>query len=158
MIEFVRADAIMTRDLVTARPQDTMVTLARRLVEHRVSALPVCAADGTLLGIVTESDLIRPLGAPRALDHGWWIDVLLEGGEAAPAYLEFLQQEAHSAADLMTRDVTTVDEAATAPEIAELMQQHAVKRIPVVRGNRLVGIVARADLVRALAGLAATAA
>ncbi len=157
MIELVRANAIMTRDLVTARPQDTMVTLARRMVEHRVSALPVCEADDTLLGIVTESDLIRPLGAPRALDHGWWIDVLLEGGEAAPAYLEFLQQAAQSAADLMTRDVTTVDESASVPEIAELMQQHAIKRIPVVRDGRLVGIVARADLVRALAELTVAA-
>jgi CBS domain-containing protein len=151
MIELARARDLMTRDVVTAHPDDSVATLARRLAERRVSALPVCDRDGTLRGIVTEGDLIRPLGAANALGR-WWIDLLQEGGEAAPAYLEFVRLRSRRAAEVMTRDVVTVSEDATVAEIAELMQLHGIKRVPVVREGRLVGLVARADLIRALAG------
>jgi CBS domain-containing protein len=150
MIELVHAADIMTRNVATARPDETVAALARRLAERKVSALPVCDEGGTLLGIVTESDLIRPLGAAGSLGR-WWIDVLHEGGEVAPAFLDFVRLRSRRAAEVMTREVVTVGEAATVPEIAELMQLHAIKRLPVVREGRLVGIVARADIVRALA-------
>ncbi len=151
----MRARDIMTTDLVTATPDADIVSLARLMMEHRVSALPVVEADGRLVGVVSEGDLLRrhELGTERRLSL--WMR-LLEGEEAVAR--EFVRSHGRRARDVMSSDLVTVNEDAALPEMARLMEERHVKRVIVVRDNLPVGIVSRADLVRGLTAAVASSA
>jgi CBS domain-containing protein len=142
---------IMTKQVVTAGPDDPMAKVARLLSDHEISALPVCDANGTVVGMLSEGDLIqlRPLG--KASKRAWWLDLLAEGSDLAPTFLECLQVENHPARDLMVTPVITASPDSTVPELADLLGRHHVKRLPILRDGQLVGIVSRADLVHAIA-------
>ena len=126
----VLASALMTKPVM---PQATLAEIAGLLAGKGISAVRVCNSDGLLAGIVTEAE------------------VLAEGEDLAPEFLDDIRRDHRIAAEIMTRHVITAGEQATVPELAELMVQHAVKRIPILRSNRVVGIVSRADMIRALA-------
>jgi CBS domain-containing protein len=142
---------IMTRNIVTARLSDTVSTVAKLLADHAISAVPVCDENGGIVGIVSEGDLMRPFGQANAMRRAWWLDLLAEGTELAPAFLEYVKVDRRSARDLMVCPAITVQETASVPEIADLLAQHHIKRVPVMRGSKMVGIVSRADIVGALA-------
>jgi CBS domain-containing protein len=142
---------IMTREVVTARLTDTVTVVARLLADHAISAVPVCDAQGGLAGIVSEGDLMRPFGQANAMRRAWWLGLLAEGTALAPEFLDYIKTDRRRAQDLMVSPVLTVPETASLPEIADLLAQSHIKRVPVMRGTRLVGIVSRADIVRALA-------
>jgi CBS domain-containing protein len=103
------------------------------------------------VGMISEGDLMRPFGAENALRRSWWLNVLAEGTELAPAFLDYVRADHRSAKDLMTAPVITAPYDATAPELADLLARHHIKRVPIIRDGKLVGIVSRADLVRAVA-------
>ena len=147
----VTAAAIMSRDVITVRPTDTAAAIAAKLNEHDISAVPVVDATGKLLGMVSEGDLMRSFGLRNAMRRAWWLDILAEGDELAPEFLDYIRVDNRRATDLMTRDVVTVTEDASIDEIADLLTQRRIKRVPVVRKGRVVGIVSRADIVRTLA-------
>jgi CBS domain-containing protein len=107
-------------------------------------------ASGALLGIVSEGDLIRPRDVARDERASWWLEVLAEGEDIAPELLAYIRSGDRLARDMMTREVVTVEEQAPVPEIARLLEEHRIKRVPVLRQGRVVGIVSRADPVRAL--------
>lgn len=142
---------IMTRAVVAVRPGDTVAQVAKVLTEHDISAVPVTEADGTLVGMISEGDLMRPFGAKNALRRAWWLNVLAEGTELAPEFAAYVRADHHPARELMTKQVVSVTEGTSAAEIADLLAQHHVKRVPVVREGKVVGIVSRADLIHALA-------
>lgn len=142
--------AITTRDVVTARPGDTVAAIARVLIEHGISAVPVCDPSGRLLGIVSEGDLMRPFGHKHSLKRDWWLGLLADGMALGPDFLDYVREDQHPASDLMTKSVITVKETTSLAEVADLMTEHKVKRLPVLRNGKIVGIVSRADLVRAL--------
>lgn len=146
------AAEIMTRDVTTITPATRVGEIARILTERGVSALPVCDAEGHLVGIVSEGDVLRPLRESLTEKRAEWLLALSEGENLAPEFLDYLSADTRAAADIMVRHVITVDEGASLPHIAELMMRFNVKRVPVMRGPVLVGIVSRADLVKALAG------
>lgn len=139
---------IMTSDVAWVAPDAPVLDVAELLVARRVSAVPVLE-DGELVGIVSEVDLLhrRELGTARdPFDRPWW--VRLFKGEQWPA--SYVKAHAAKVADVMSAPVVTVDEDATVTELASLLEKHSIRRVPVVRGRTLVGIVSRSDLIRAL--------
>jgi CBS domain-containing protein len=144
------AGNIMTRAVVTAGPDDTVKTIAALFTKHRISAVPVCEKDGTLLGVISEGDLMRPFGESNKLRRAWWLGLLAEGTDLAPEFLDYLRLDSRRARDLMTAPALTATDRTSVNEIADLLQGRGIKRVPIVRDGKVVGIVSRADLVRAL--------
>ncbi len=145
------AASIMTRSVVTAHPTDTVARVARMLAEHAISAVPVCDGSGALLGMVSEGDLMRPFVETNVKRRAWWLTLLADGTDLAPEFLDYVRLDRHEVGDLMTKPVITANETASVTELAEQMVQHRIKRLPIVRGEKLVGIVSRADVIRAIA-------
>jgi len=138
----MRVDEVMTTDVVTVAPETTLKEVAALLSGRRISGVPVCDADGRVLGVVTEADILWKelgLGPGRGV-----LERLLER-----AYGEDTRVGARTAGEAMSAPPITVAPDAPVAHAAELMIEHGVNRLPVVAGDTLVGIVARADLVRA---------
>jgi CBS domain-containing protein len=125
--------------------------VAKLLTDHEISAVPVCDEQGKPLGMVSEGDLMRPFGKENSLKRAWWLNLLAEGTELAPAFADYVRFDNRKARDLMVAPVITAPADASVPEVADLLARHRIKRVPVVRDGRLIGIVSRADVVRALA-------
>jgi len=145
------AASIMTRGVITAHPTDTVARVARILAEHAISAVPVCDDDGALLGMISEGDLMRPFVETNIKRRAWWLTLLADGNDLAPEFLDYVRLDRHQIGDLMTKPVITAPETAHVTELAEQMVRHRIKRMPIVRGEKLVGIVSRADVIRAIA-------
>jgi CBS domain-containing protein len=144
----MKARDIMTSPVLAVAPDTTVREIAALLLERHISAVPVLE-DGRLAGIVSEADLLhRHEIGTDAHEHSWWLRLL--GGDTSLS--EYVKSHARLARDVMTREVISVPEGADVATVAKLLERHGVKRLPVLRGDRLVGIVSRADLVRALAG------
>ncbi|MDE2580295.1 MAG: CBS domain-containing protein [Rhodospirillales bacterium] len=145
------AAAIMTRVVITVGPDDTVSKVAETLTGHGISAVPVCEADGTLVGMISEGDLMRPFGQANALRRDWWLNLVAEGTELSKEFVDYIQLDRRRARDLMTRTLITAPDTASLGELADLLSRHHVKRVPILRDGKLVGIVSRADIVRAVA-------
>lgn len=146
-----RASDLMTRDVAVVQPETPLRRVVQVMAERHVSGLPVVDAAGALLGMITEGDLVRWHEGFSDREASW-LDMLGEGFELAPAFVEALRAEHHSVRHAMRAGpVVSVPEDMPAREIAALMHAKGVKRVPVLRDGRLLGIVARSDLVRALA-------
>lgn len=139
---------VMTREVVTVGPKATVPEIARLMLEHHLSGVPV-AEDGTLLGIVSERDLMRRGEIGTAPAHSRWAAFFASEQQDAA---RFVHTHGRTAADVMTSKVVTVTPRTPLGAAADLLDRHRVKRLPVVENGKLVGIVARADLLRALAG------
>jgi CBS domain-containing protein len=139
---------VMTRDVITIGVEDSVQRAAQLLTEHGISALPVVDAAGLLVGIVSEGDLIRRIELGTERRRSWWLEVLTPT-ETRTA--EFIKARAVKVGDIMTRNVVTAVETTPLAEVATLMEKNGVKRLPIVRDRKVVGIVSRANLVRALA-------
>jgi CBS domain-containing protein len=145
-----RALQIMTQNVVSVKPGDEIPSIAAVLAKHGISAAPVVDDNGKLLGIVSEGDLMRPFCGKTMARRTWWLDLLAEGERLAPEFLDYISADHHSAADLMTKNVITAEETTPIPEIADLLMAHKIKRVPILKEGRVVGIVSRADIVRAI--------
>ncbi len=145
------AAELMTREVIVARPEDSVRTLARMLSDHEISAVPICDAGGRLLGMVSEGDLMRPFGEEKMLKRAWWLNLLAEGNDLAPDFMDYIRMDSRRARDLMTKEVISAPATASIGELADLMTNHKVKRLPILRDGKLVGVVSRSDLVRAMA-------
>jgi len=144
----MRAGDVMTADVVRVSPEARVEEIARLLLEHHISAVPVVDAGGRLVGIVSEGDLVRRVETGTAGSRAWWLELLADPATLA---LEYVKTHGRRAADVMTRTVVTVEENASLADVARLLEGRRIKRVPVVRDGRIVGIVSRADLVRGLA-------
>jgi CBS domain-containing protein len=142
---------IMTRNVISVRPTALVPEIAALLSNHAISAVPVIDAQGHLQGMISEGDLMKPFSAEAQTKRAWWLEVLAEGSSLAPEFLNYISQDKRPAAELMSRDVITVPMTATAPEVADLLIKHRIKRVPVMDGPKMVGIISRADIVRAIA-------
>ena len=142
----MRAGDVMTRDVTTVSPDTPIVEAASLMVKHNVSGLPVINGNGKLVGIVTESDFLRPVG-PLA-GRRRWLEVLMKPELTAP---ERLWAEATRVKDIMTANPIAIGEDTPLQEAVRLMAEHDVKRLVVTSGGKLAGIVSRADLLNALA-------
>lgn len=145
------AAEIMTSPVATVAPQASVAEIATLLSDKHISAVPVCRPDGTLAGLVSEGDLLRPFRESVRSKRDWWLGVLAEGEKMSQEFLDYIRLDTRTAAEIMTAHVHTASERATLPQLAELMTKHGVKRIPILRDGQVVGIVSRSDLVAALA-------
>jgi CBS domain-containing protein len=142
---------IMTKTVLTAKPDDTVAAVARLLSEHDISAVPVCDAHGAVVGMVSESDLLTPVGAESTAIRSRWLTLLAEGTDLAPDFVDYIGIGNRRIGDVMVKPVITATPDTGVPQLADLLVRHHIKRLPIVQGGRLVGLVARADLIRAFA-------
>ena len=145
----MKASDIMTAPAITVTPQTTVGEVAALLAERAISAVPVVEA-GRLAGIVSEADLLHrhEIGTDCALrGDPWWLRMFRIDSEPA----KYVRSHAVRVADIMTRKVAVVDPDTTLAEVADVLDRRGVKRLPVTRDGRVVGIVSRSDLVAALA-------
>jgi CBS domain-containing protein len=145
------AEAIMTRTVVTAGPNDTVTQVAQVLSRHAISAVPICNERGNVLGMLSEGDLMRPFGHATTARRAWWLSLLAEGEEVAPAFLDYIRMDKRRARDLMSTPVITATPKTSVPELADLLARYKIKRAPVLQEGRLIGIVSRGDILRSLA-------
>lgn len=144
----MQAKDIMTTNVVTIEPDIGVRDIAKRLLSNHISAAPVVERDGRLIGIISEGDLMRRPETGTERHPSWWLFLVTSQDEAAK---RFIKNHGQHATDIMTRPVITVQADTPIQEIANLLEKHRIKRVPVVRGNKVVGIVSRANLIRALA-------
>jgi CBS-domain-containing membrane protein len=151
----MRARDVMVRAVATTTPEATVETVARLMINLRISGVPVLDRNGLLVGIVTEGDLLHRVetGTERRLSG--WSEWFSANSRLAA---EYIKSHARRVEDIMTREVVSVGELATLGEIAELMETKRIKRVPVVHEGKIVGIVSRADLLQVLASGGVTSA
>ena len=152
----MNASDIMTSPPITVGPDTPVRDIAQLLFERRISGVPV-VEDARLVGMVSEGDLLHrhEIGTDRApRDGSWWLRLF--SADHSPT--EYVKSHARRARDIMTRDVATVAPYTSLAEIATLLERRGIKRVPVVLGERVVGIVSRSNLVQALAVQAPAAA
>lgn len=138
----------MTRPVVTVTPESSILDAARLMLEHRVSGLPVVNGEGRLVGIVSEHDLLRSGKHEVEAERPHWLRVMIERASLASESAGFHDRKV---GDVMTPDPLTVTEAAPLEQAGRLIEEHGFKRLPVVRDHQVVGVIARADFIRALA-------
>jgi CBS domain-containing protein len=144
----MNASDVMVRDVVTVNPDATVQEVAVLLLKNRISGLPVVNAEGKLIGIVTEGDLLHRAESGTDVRHSL-IASLFTSKESLAA--EFVKSHSRKVSDIMTRDVFTASSATSLRDIATLLEKNGIKRIPIVDDGKLVGIVSRANLIQALA-------
>lgn len=145
----MKASDIMTFPVVTIGPDTRVRAIAELLVKHRISGVPV-VDGGRLAGFVSEGDLLhrQEIGTDREPPaRSWWLRLLSAGSSPA----DYVKSHAVRARDIMTREVVSVSPHTSLAEIAALLERHGIKRVPVLSGAQLVGIVSRANLVQAIA-------
>jgi CBS domain-containing protein len=141
----------MTTEVVSVNADTPTREIARLLLEHHISAVPVLDRSGAPIGMVSEGDLIGRSDTDRQARREWWLAMLAEGEPLSPEYLAGLRRPEQLAGDVMSRPVVTVGEDTDIAEIARLLQAYRIKRVPVLRDGQMVGIVSRENLLRALA-------
>ncbi len=143
----MNAADVMTPDVITVHPDTPLDQLVGLMLENRISGVPVMAGD-SLVGIVTEGDLLRrvELGTETRRSH---LLELLSG--ATPLAGEYVRSHGRKTSEVMTPDVVTIEHTTPIAEIARLLETRRIKRVPVLRDGKRVGIVSRANLLRALA-------
>lgn len=151
----MRAMDVMTTNVITVGPETPVQEVAKLLSERSISGVPVVDAGNRLVGIVSEGDLLHRVetGTERRVQRrrrSWWLDRFESEEELARDYVK---SHGRTAEDVMTREVATVSDTTDLAEIANLLETKRIKRVPVVRDGKLVGIVSRANLVRALAAV-----
>src|SRR5579872_3331175 len=136
----------MTRHVITITPDTTLLAAAKLMLEHRVGGFPVVDASGRIIGVFSESDLLREESTGE--DASPWLKMIIgpDGKPTAPPRLETLK-----AGDFMTQRPITIAPDASIATACRLLHEHRLRRLPVVDGEKLVGMIARADLVRAVA-------
>lgn len=145
----MRAIDVMTPNVITVDQDTSVQGLATLLSERAISAAPVVDSSGRMLGIVSEGDLLHraELGTERPGErrHSWWLEHFASG-----LARDYVKSHGRTVKDIMTRDVITVVEETNLADVAMLLETNRIKRVPVMRDGKIVGIVSRANLVRAL--------
>tara|TARA_R110002073_G_scaffold239496_1_gene401158 strand:- start:5 stop:697 length:693 start_codon:yes stop_codon:yes gene_type:complete len=144
----MQAQDIMTRTVVSAPAEATVEDVTALMIENHISAVPIVDENGGILGLVSEGDLMRRVEGSQKGAKSWWLSFFTGSSETAT---DFVALRSRRAKDIMTRDVHTVAPDTPAGDIARLLEKKRIKRVPVVSDGKVVGIVARANLLHALA-------
>ncbi|MPW19376.1 CBS domain-containing protein [Paraburkholderia sp. CNPSo 3157] len=148
----MRALDIMTTPVVTATPDMTIHDAARLFVDNGISGMPVVDEDGKVIGIVSQRDLLHRV--ENGTGHGkrrWWLEFLLSSPREQAA--RYVKEHGHVVGDVMCNQVISISEDMSLAQIADLMERRHLKRVPVLKDGKLVGIVSRSNLIRALASV-----
>ena len=144
----MRAGDIMVSPVVTLYPSLSVRDAAKTFLEHHISGAPVVDDDGAMVGIVSEADLLHRVETGTERKRSSWLRVLT-ADEALAA--EYVKARARTVADVMTRNVISVMTDTLLKDIAEVLERNSIKRVPVLASGRLVGIIARSNLIQVLA-------
>ena len=146
----VKAKDIMKRDVITVKPEATIREIATILIENKISGVPVVDAGGKLVGIVTEGDLLYKENNPRIPEYINILGAIIYYRGVERYNEDFKKLMAGTASEIMTAKTIVVSEEESIEKIASLMIQHDIKRIPVVKGDQVIGIISRADIIQTL--------
>lgn len=145
----MQAKDIMTPTVITIGQDETVSAIASLLMEKKISAVPVLDSDQKLCGIVSEGDLIRRI-SDKAEDHRpWWLKMMSSNSQEAG---DFVKAHGRTAKDVMTRNVATVSDDMEISEVAKKLESNRIKRVPVMSGDTLVGIISRSNMLQVIAG------
>ncbi len=142
---------VMTPNVISVKTDESILRAAQLMLQNRISGLPVVDANNALVGIITEGDFLRRGELGTARHRPKWLEFLMGPGRLAT---EYVHQSGRKVAEVMTPTPYAVGEEDTLEVVVQLMERHRIKRLPVVRDGRMVGIVSRANLMHALASLA----
>jgi CBS domain-containing protein len=143
----MKASDVMTRDVISVEPDSSILQAARLMLQKHISGLPVIDGAGNLVGIVTEGDYLRRTETGTQRRRPRWIEFLIGPGKLAD---EYVHTSGRKVREVMTPSVYNVSEDSSLEQVALLMERHRIKRLPVMRGKAVVGIITRANLMRAL--------
>ena len=141
----MRAQDVMVRDVLTVKPETDVDDAIKVLSGHDISALPVVDADGKLVGILSEADLLARVEGDEHR-HPWWMEALMPASKLAH---EFAKVHGKKVSEVMSTDVVSATEDTPVSEIAALLERHRIKRVPVVANGEVIGIVSRSNLIQA---------
>lgn len=147
----MRAHQIMTQQVITVGADTPVAEAIDTMLRHRISGLPVVDAAGQLIGIISEGDFIRRAEIGTQRKRGRWLK-FLAGADRLAA--DFVQAHGRKVGEIMTPDPLTITEDTPLDQIVQIMETNNVKRLPVLRDNRLIGIVTRSDFLATVADLA----
>jgi CBS domain-containing protein len=147
----MQAQDVMTQYVISIGPDDTIARAIRLLLQERISGLPVIDPSGRLVGMVTEGDLLRRAETGTERQRPRWLEFFAGLGRVAD---EYVHAHGRRISEIMTTDPVTVTEETPLEKVVTLMERRRVKRLPVVRGDKVVGIISRANLLHALASVA----
>jgi CBS domain-containing protein len=141
----------MTSTVISVQPNATILQAARQMLQHHISGLPVIDHDGGLVGILSEGDFLRRQETSTERRRSRWLEFLMGPGRLA---VEYSHSHGSKVAEVMTTDVHTVTEDTRLEDIVDLMERRRIKRVPVMRGKKIVGMVTRSNLMHAMVSLA----
>jgi len=144
----MKAKDVMTHCVISITPESSILQAIGRMISHEVSGMPVVDAEGHLLGMITEGDFLRRAETGTEAPRRRWVQMLVGAGSDAE---EYSRTHGRAVRDVMSSNVITVEQDASLDEVVQLMEEHAIKRLPVMAGGRIVGIISRADLMSAVA-------
>jgi CBS domain-containing protein len=143
----MKAAEVMTKDVISVSPDARVQDVAQILLTNRISAVPVVDKNGVLVGIVSESDLMRRAEADTGRHRPWWLAMLTRDEILAADYV---REHSRRISDVMTSVVVTAAPETSLDVIADLFEKNGIKRVPIVKDGAVVGIVSRANLLQAL--------
>jgi CBS domain-containing protein len=144
----MKAADVMTTEVITVTPESSIGDAARLMLQYRISGLPVVDQKGELVGIVTEGDFLRRGETGTQRRRPRWLEFILGPGRLSS---EYVQAYGRKIGDVMTSDPVRITEDVSLEDVVDALERRRVKRLPVMRDGKLVGIVSRANLVQALA-------
>jgi CBS domain-containing protein len=147
----MKAADVMTRHVVSIGSESSVLEAIRLMLQHKVSGLPVLDGEGLLVGIVTEGDFLRRSETGTERKRSRWLEFLMGPGRLAD---EYVHTHGRRVSEIMTPDPVTIVEDTPLEDVVRTMEEHRIKRLPVVLGRRVVGILSRANLLHALASVA----
>ena len=150
----MKAEDVMTRNVISIDPDATVLQAARVMLQHRISGLPVIRKDGRLVGVISEGDFLRRRETKTEHRRSRWLEFLMGPGRVAA---EYSHSHGSKVSEVMTTEVQSVEDVTPLEDIVELMERRRIKRVPVMCGNEVVGIVTRSNLMHAMVSLARAA-
>jgi CBS domain-containing protein len=144
----MRAIDVMTSEVISVDENASVAAVAKLLAGRGISGVPVVDSANRVIGMVSEGDLLHRAETGTERRRSWWLEMMASTSELAG---EYVKAHGRTVKDVLTRDVISVAETTPISDIALLLETKGIKRVPVVRDGKLVGIVSRANLVQALA-------
>lgn len=151
----MKAEDVMTRKVISIDPDATVLQAARLMLQHRISGLPVIDKAGQIVGVISEGDFLRRRETKTERRRSRWLEFLMGPGRMAD---EYTHSHGSKVSEVMSTEVQAVDDQASLEDIVKLMERHRIKRVPVLCGGQVVGIVTRSNIMRGMVSLSHTAA
>jgi CBS-domain-containing membrane protein len=144
----MNASDVMVRDVVTVGPDEDVSNAVKLLVDHDISALPVIDSERRVIGVLSEADLIHRENIGTAKQRTWWLEAVTPASMLA---LDYAKSHGRKVSELMSEHVISADENTSLTDLANILEKHRIKRVPILKHGKLIGIVSRANLIQALA-------